>query len=220
MREQQQHDEVLWQVEWLELGPVAGAELRAVDEEERHVGAEARRDRVELGRLERSLQLRVREPQGGRCIGAAAAEPGRNRNVLLDRDPPAVRRRESARAQRVRACPRRSRRPSCPAAGSTVMRSPRSTRWYTVSTSCFPSARSGPTTSARLIFAGAGAITRAPPRVPGTPRGSSSSARTFAARPIAASASAARSREASTGQQRASWRASCDGGRRPPRRAA
>jgi len=35
-------------------------------------------------------------------------------------------------------------------AGSTVIRSPRSTRWNTVTSSCLPSARCGPTTSARL----------------------------------------------------------------------
>ena len=45
------------------------------------------------------------------------------------------------------------------AAGSTVIRSPRSTRWKTVTSSCLPSSRSGPTTSARLIFAGAAPIT-------------------------------------------------------------
>ncbi len=37
-------------------------------------------------------------------------------------------------------------------------RSPRSTLCSTVATSCFPSSRGAPTTSARLIFAGAGAL--------------------------------------------------------------
>ena len=48
---------------------------------------------------------------------------------------------------------------------SISIRSTRSIRWRTVSTSCLPSSRVGPTTSARLIFAAAGArIIRAPPR--------------------------------------------------------
>ena len=49
-------------------------------------------------------------------------------------------------------------------AGSIVMRSTRSIRWKTVTSSCLPSARCGPTTSARLIFAGAGPITARGPR--------------------------------------------------------
>ena len=47
-------------------------------------------------------------------------------------------------------------------AGSIETRSPRSTRCSTVATSCLPSSRAGPTTSARLIFAGAGARFTAP----------------------------------------------------------
>ena len=44
---------------------------------------------------------------------------------------------------------------------SSVIVSQRSTRWSTVATSCRPSSRAGPTTSARLIFAGArGAASR------------------------------------------------------------
>ena len=55
------------------------------------------------------------------------------------RDAPAVRRVEQRRALRGRSCPRENRRLVVSDAGSTVMRSPRSTRWKTVTSSCLPS---------------------------------------------------------------------------------
>ena len=46
-------------------------------------------DRVELGRRERRLQRLVGEPEGRSRVGAAAAEPGRDRDPLRDRRTPA-----------------------------------------------------------------------------------------------------------------------------------
>src|SRR3954468_20406068 len=54
------------------LAAVTGAELGPVGEEERHVGADPRRERVELDRRERLGERAVREAQRGSGIGAAA----------------------------------------------------------------------------------------------------------------------------------------------------
>src|SRR5579871_134383 len=87
--EEDNDPEVLRQVERRELAAVAGAELRAVREEERHVGTGARRERVQLAGQERFGERSVREAECRRGVGAAAAEPGRERDALLDLHPPA-----------------------------------------------------------------------------------------------------------------------------------
>ena len=90
---QQEHDrEVLRKVDRLECRAVAGTELWAVVEEERNVGAEAGSELVELARLERIVELRVREQQRGGGVRAPAAESGGDGHALLDANPPAVRR--------------------------------------------------------------------------------------------------------------------------------
>ncbi len=98
-RQEEQDDEVLRQRERLELAPVAPSELWAVDEEERHVSADPGGELVQLVRRQRAGELRVRQPQRGRSIGAAAAQTGRERDLLLDRDPPVAGR--SERGQRA-----------------------------------------------------------------------------------------------------------------------
>ncbi len=76
MREHEHDPEVLRQVERLERRAVAGAELRPLGEEEGDVGAEARGERVQLVRRQRLGERLVREPEGRRGVGAAAAEAG------------------------------------------------------------------------------------------------------------------------------------------------
>ena len=82
---------VLRQVERLELAAVAGSELRAVGEKERHVRTEAGGELVQTLGLERLGELLVREPERCRGVGAAAAETGGDRDLLLDPHPPAGR---------------------------------------------------------------------------------------------------------------------------------
>src|SRR5439155_123631 len=88
-REQQDDPVVLRQIERLELGAVAGSELRSVAEEERNVGTEARGDALELRRGERLVECLVREAERRRRVGAAAAETGGDRDALLDLRGPA-----------------------------------------------------------------------------------------------------------------------------------
>ena len=148
------------------------------------------------------------EPERGRGVGAAAAEAGSDRDPLLDRRAPA--RLDACgcgdldERARGRACRRRTRSTESAGAGSSETVSARSIRWRSVATSCRPSSRIGPTTRARLIFAGAGALdhascggearrtraARAPRRARAGPR------------PIASSAAAAAcSREATPGER-------------------
>ena len=62
--------------------------MRAIHEEERDVGAETRCDPEQLLARERLLECLVGKPESSRCIGAAAAEPGGDRDRLLDPYPP------------------------------------------------------------------------------------------------------------------------------------
>src|SRR5487761_334035 len=70
-RDEEHDPEVLRQVEWLEDTAVPRPELRAVDEEERDVGAEARRDLAQVGVRQWPGERRVREPERGSGIGTA-----------------------------------------------------------------------------------------------------------------------------------------------------
>src|SRR5436190_1807094 len=88
-REEDDDPEVLWQVERLQHASVARAELRAVGEEERDVGSDLRGDAVQILGRQRLGERLVREPERGRRIGAATAEAGSDRDLLLDLDPPA-----------------------------------------------------------------------------------------------------------------------------------
>ena len=149
-------------------GRAAGRRRGRTGRRRRRVAATARSS----AGVERLGQRLVREPERRRRVGAAAAEPGRDRDPLGDRRRPARLDAggggERARARRGRSCRRRSRSTVSAAPGATATRSARSTRCSTVATSCLPSARGGPTTSARLIFAGAGALTE-PRRARRTP---------------------------------------------------
>ena len=104
------------------------------------------------------------------------------------------------------------------AAGSSATRSQRSIRWRTVATSCWPSSRSGPTTSARLIFAVAGArFTRRSASARATNSGgASSSARTSGSRPISRERRRRCARASRGRRARASSRASSAGARTRP----
>ena len=101
-----QHEEdpvVGRKVERLQLAPVAGSELRPFGQEERNVGADPGRDLVQTLDRERRRKRLVGQPQRGRRVGAPAAEPGADRDPLLDLDRPARldARRFGQRQQRV-----------------------------------------------------------------------------------------------------------------------
>ena len=91
-----------------------------------------------------SVERLVGEPERGRRVGAAAAEAGRDRDPLRDRRLPARldAGRRGERGERV-ADDRVAAKPVTASAGASAIatRSPRSTRWRTVATSCFPSSR-------------------------------------------------------------------------------
>jgi hypothetical protein len=98
-----EHDEVvLRQVEPRERRAVAFAELRPVAEEERHVRANAARDRIEAREFDGRGERSVREPERGRGVRATAAEAGRNGDALVDPSAPALR-----VPRRFRKCPQR-----------------------------------------------------------------------------------------------------------------
>src|SRR5947207_4029063 len=65
---------VLREIELLEASPVARPELRAGGQEERNVGAELGCNVAKTLPRQRPVERLVREPQGGRRVGAAAAE--------------------------------------------------------------------------------------------------------------------------------------------------
>ena len=161
VREHEQHPVVLRQLERGELGAVSAAELRPRRQEERDIGAEPSREPVELGRRQRLGEREVREAERGRGVGATATEPGRNRNPLRDHGPPKRLDTGGGRELLERSTDERVSRDSrstvSRGAAEIATRSPRSSRWSTVATSCLPSARRGPTTSARFNFADAGA---------------------------------------------------------------
>ena len=127
-------------------------------EEERHVGADRRRELGEPHRRERLRQELVREQQRGGRVGAAAAEPGGDRDRLLDLDLPA---RLDARDARQG---RRSASVTIVSSANpdTDSRSPAEQRdgvrerdplQHGHDLVLAVARRSGPTTSARLIFA-------------------------------------------------------------------
>ena len=137
------------------------AELRPVAEEERDVGAEVRASSssCSAAAVARASRSRAGAPsprpscrRRGRPRPGSASRSARASAARRRRRPPA------RSARRARAC-----RPAKPStwssadASSSAIRSQSATRCRTVVTSCFPSGRRGPTTSARLIFAVAGA---------------------------------------------------------------
>src|SRR5690349_3353024 len=88
-REKHDDPEVLRELERREVASVAGAELRPLVKEERDVGADSRRERVQLVGGERLGERAVGEAERGRGVGASAAETRRERDVLLDLHAPA-----------------------------------------------------------------------------------------------------------------------------------
>ena len=116
---------------------------------------------------ERLGQELVGEPERGGRVGAAAAE-ARRRPGSPSRSPRCHRRSLPPRPRaperrRRRSCRRRNRRHEGVPRARCAIRSASAMRCRTVATSCLPSSRSGPTTRARLIFAGATAsLIRAP----------------------------------------------------------
>src|SRR5688572_8341594 len=89
VRQNEQDEVVLGQIERGQGCPVFPAELWAAGEEEGHVRAECVGKVVQTIAGKRLVQGRVREQQRGRCVGAAAAEPRRDGDALRDvRTPP------------------------------------------------------------------------------------------------------------------------------------
>ena len=121
---------------------------------------------MEPSTRQRPLERLVREQQCGRRVRAPAAEAGGNGDHLLDSGAPAPvshrrpRQPLPARAERVNPRQTRRRRATVRARSRSGRRDRRAAS--IVATSCLPSGRLSPTTSARLILAGAGArVTRA-----------------------------------------------------------
>ena len=71
-------------VDGIDLVAACGAERRAAEEEERHVGPEPGRERVEGRLAETAVPDAVEADEGGRRVGAAATEAGRCRDPLLE----------------------------------------------------------------------------------------------------------------------------------------
>jgi hypothetical protein len=80
----EEDDVVVRELERGQLRAVTGAELGPVAEEEGHVGADRRGDAMQLVRGQRPRELRVRERERRRSVGAATAEPSGNRDALLE----------------------------------------------------------------------------------------------------------------------------------------
>ena len=168
----------------------------------------AARDRVEpVGRQRLVEERRVGEPERRRGVGAAAAEAGGDRDPLLDPGAPA---RLDARGGRD--APRARARTSVSSAKpSTAERAARLERDVSRGRSAGAASRPrggrrgrvGPTTSARLIFAGASARghRRASRERDELGRLELLGARRRRSRPIASSAAAACSREATPGER-------------------
>src|SRR6266511_2809424 len=85
LRKDEQHPVVLREVERLQVGAVAGAELRPVLEEVRNVCAEPRGELVQPFRRERIVEQVIREAEGGGRVRAAASESGRDGDPLANR---------------------------------------------------------------------------------------------------------------------------------------
>ena len=89
MREREDADVVASELDGREARAVAGPELRAGREEERHVRAEGPGERVQPFVRERDREGVVGEPERGGGVRAAAAEACSDRDPLLDPDAPA-----------------------------------------------------------------------------------------------------------------------------------
>src|SRR5262249_57748399 len=84
---------VLWQIDRRQLRSVRSPELRTLDQEVRHVGAQLPRGRVQpVVRQGLGAQC-IREAEGRRSVGATTTESGGDRDALRDLgvEPAAVR---------------------------------------------------------------------------------------------------------------------------------
>ena len=98
-----------------QLVAAPGADRGAAHERERHVGAEARGEPVQLGAAEVGAPQRVARDEGGRGIRRSAAHAAGDRHVLVDVEMhAAVVARSSARAGAPRAARGCGRRPGTP----------------------------------------------------------------------------------------------------------
>src|SRR4051812_33305955 len=89
VREHEKDPEILRHVDGYERRAVAGAELDALVQEERHVGAESGTDVMERSVRERLVERLVRKAQGGCGVRASAGKAGSDGNPLLDAYAPA-----------------------------------------------------------------------------------------------------------------------------------
>ena len=78
-----------WQIEGPELSSVAGAELRPLGEEERNVRPDRGGDRAQPVWRQRLREGFVGEPERRCRVRAAAGQPGRDRDALVDPHRPA-----------------------------------------------------------------------------------------------------------------------------------
>src|SRR5579884_3708080 len=90
-RQDEQHEEILRQVQWLERRSVAGRELRPVVQEKGNVGTDLGGHVVQGIGWERLAERRVGEPKRGRGVRAAAAEARGLGQPFLDPRMPALR---------------------------------------------------------------------------------------------------------------------------------
>ena len=198
------------------------SELRAVGEEERDVGAEPRPPARQLVGRERRGERSVREAERRRGVGAAAAEAGCDRDVLLDFHAPtrldSRGRGERSSAARTSVSPRNpsTRAPAPPRARSGRRGRSVGGRWHLV----LAVVARRPDDEREVDLRGGGARFMQSFSASATnSAGASASARVSAGRPSARAppppAPARRARRA-----RASSGASSAGGRRRPRRPA
>ena len=228
VREDEDDPVVLRQVERRRASlPSPRAELRALREEERDVGADRRRRARRGGRAASgSASSAFASAKRGRRVGAAAAEPGRDGDASCRSSPPSSARRPAAAASAASASPTivSSAKPATrEARGGLDARCGRRARcaagrWRP--RAC-RRARSGPTTSARLIFAARRARVHRSASArrdelggrerlgPGRRRAAERGERVLRVRP-----------RRDPGELRASSRASCAGARTRPRRRA
>ena len=169
VREDEYDGEVRDELERLEHGAVPAGELRPRREEERDVCAERGRELVQAHIGQRLVERLVRELQSGGCVRASAPEARRHRDLLLDRHPPAglgVRcrreRLERPADERVFVEARDVER----LGGLQLDPVGEAERRHHGHDLVLASSRSGPTTSARLTFAGAAPVIESDTRAP------------------------------------------------------
>ena len=225
VREREDDPVVLRQVERRELGAVAAPSCGPAARKNGTSAPSVGRERAQALVGQRRGKRLVREAKRGRGVGAAAAEAGRDGDPLGDRRRASAARRPAAAASASSAS-RTSVSPAKPVDPQRRRRRDRDavargrSRCSTVATSCLPSVAAGPTTSARLSFAVAGA--RSSQRVGQRDElgGRERLGPGLGAAPDRLERGGCARRGRRGRRARASSAASCGGGRTPPRRRA